>query len=195
MGDRNLFLIFLGGLFVFILVLCLLAVISLGRKHKKEAFVSDFSCVQIENHRIQGDSLEPLISSGSQVKLLRNYYQCNPFQRGDLVVLKFKSKKELFIKKLMGLPGDRVEFENDYLKLNGKILKNSASQPYKFSEQSKKILKIPLKNGRIPPDKYLVLSDQTSKLSFDSRKFGYLEKDHFIGKVLTLAEFEKLKKK
>jgi signal peptidase I len=130
----------------------------------------------VKLNKIKGTSLEPLILSGTQVKLLKGYYQCNPFQRGDLIVFKLKTRDELFIKKLIGLPGDKIEFENDYLKLNGKILRNSANQPYKFSEQSKRILKIPLKQGKIPSGKYLVLSDKTSASSFDSRQFGYLEK-------------------
>ena len=103
-------------------------------------------------------------------------------------MFKFKTRKELFVKKLVGMPGDVIEFNGNYLKLNNKILKNSKGEPYIFSERSKRILSIPLKNGKIPENMYLVLGEE-AKSSFDSREFGYLSKEHILGKVvLSLPE-------
>lgn len=143
----------------------------------------NLSCIEVEKHRVKGNSLEPLISSGTEVYVLRNYYECNPFRRGDIVVFKFKTRKELFVKKLVGMPGDVIEFEGNYLKLNNKILTNSKGEAYIFSERSKRILTAPLKNGKIPENMYLVLGEE-AKNSFDSREFGYLSKEHILGKVV-----------
>ena len=100
-----------------------------------------------------------------------------------MVIFRFKTRKELFVKKLVGLPGDRIEFEGNYLRLNGRILKNSEGEPYLFSERSKRILKAPLEGGRIPEGKFLVLSEKVFPTDFDSRQFGYLEKEHILRKV------------
>ena len=143
----------------------------------------NLSCVEARDFIIRGTSLEPLVKDGAMVKGLLGYYQCNPLKRGDLVIFRFKTRKELFVKKLVGLPGDRIEFEGNYLRLNGRILKNSEGEPYLFSERSKKILKAPLEGERIPEGKFLVLSEKVFPTDFDSRQFGYLEKEHILGKV------------
>ena len=149
----------------------------------------NLSCIEVEKHRVKGNSLEPLVPSGAEVYVLRNYYSCNPLKRGDIVVFKFKTRKELFVKKLVGMPGDVIEFEGNHLRLNNKILKNSRGEPYIFSERSKRILSIPLKNGKIPENMYLVLGEET-KNSFDSREFGYLSKEHILGKVVLIMSRE-----
>ena len=171
--NANLFppLVFTGLLFVF------LGFFAVQPK------AMNFSCVETRDFTIRGTSLDPLIKDGSMVKGLLGYYQCNPLKRGDLVIFRFKTRKELFVKKLVGLPGDRIEFYGSYLRLNGKILKNSEGKPYLLSERSKRILKAPLEGGRIPEGKFLVLSEKAFPTDFDSRQFGYLEKEHILGKV------------
>jgi signal peptidase I len=144
----------------------------------------NFSCVKIEGHNISGHSMYPLLIDGEGVKGLSGYYDCNPILRNQIAILKFKSREETFVKKIVGIPGDELAFENDQLKLNGKILENSVNEPYLFSQASQKIITIPLQNGRIPEGRYLILGEEKSASAFDSRQFGFAEKEHLIGRVI-----------
>ncbi|MCX8191162.1 MAG: signal peptidase I, partial [Candidatus Aenigmarchaeota archaeon] len=130
-----------------------------NNKTNSEIETVNYSCVRTEKHRIVGKSLEPVIFSGQEVILLRGYYDCNPVKRGDIVIFSFKTTTNIYVKKVLGLPGDKIEFENNYLKVNGVILKNSMNQTYFFTERSKEILTKPLEDGRIPNDKLLVLGE------------------------------------
>jgi signal peptidase I len=145
----------------------------------------DASCIKAENHNISGRSLEPLLTDGQEVKGLVGYYECNPAERGQIAILEFKNKEESFVKKIAGLPGDSVEFtEDDRIKLNGGILENSAGEPYLFSGASQNLITIPLNDAKIPEGKYLMLSEETLSSSFDSRQFGFVEKEHLKGRVI-----------
>jgi len=155
---------------------------KISQRHSGRGSI-DFSCVNIEKHRIKGVSLSPLLEHGQEVEALMGYYDCNPLKRGEIIILKFKTRKEIFVKKLVAFPGDKLEFQENNALLNGKILKNSENKPYVFSKRSKKILSIPLNDGFIPEGRFLVLSETTSPSAFDSRRFGFVEKNHIIGKV------------
>ncbi len=155
----------------------------------------DMSCVTVEKHRIRGSSLEPVFRDGQIVVLLRGYYVCNSPKRGDVVAIKFRTRNEIFVKKLVGLPGDYVRFEGDHLILDGDVLKNSLNEPYLFSDRAIKILSIPLEGGKIPSNNFMVLGEEVSEeKSFDSRSFGYITKEQMIGRVLSLKEWEELSK-
>ncbi len=155
----------------------------------------NMSCVTAEEHRVRGTSLQPVLMNGQEVVLLRGYYDCNPVRRGDIVAIKFKTRTEIFVKRIVGLPGDEVRFEGVHLFLNGNLLRNSNNQPYVFSERAKKILSIPLQNGKIPANSFLVLGEEVNEEdSFDSRFFGYISRGHIVGKVLTFEEWREMKK-
>jgi len=143
----------------------------------------DDSCVKLEEHNISGVSMAPLLKDGERVKGLTGYYNCNEIKRGEIAILKFLSREETFVKKIAGVPGDELVFADNQLKLNGEILTNSVSEPYLFSEVSQRIISIPLKAGIIPEGKYFILAEEITASAFDSRQFGFVEKEHLIGRV------------
>ena len=143
------------------------------------------SCVNLEKHNIVGESMEPLLSDGQKVKGLVGYYDCNPIERGQIVILEFKTREETFVKRIVGLPGDELEFtEDNQAKLNGEILKNSSGESHLFSESSQRIITIPLKDGKIPEGRYFVLSEEKGPSVFDSRQYGFVQKEHLKGRVI-----------
>jgi signal peptidase I len=82
------------------------------------------------------------------------------------------------------LPGDEIKFEDTKLNLNGVVLKNFQGEEYLFSAASQKIISIPLKEGKIPENRYLILGEEKSASAFDSRQFGFAEKEHLTGRVI-----------
>jgi signal peptidase I len=81
------------------------------------------------------------------------------------------------------MPNDTLEFEEGYMKINGEYVLNSEWSKYKLNSSQQKILSIPLVDNQIPRNGYLVLGDNVSNGTFDSRQFGYINKDQIIGKV------------
>ena len=145
----------------------------------------DTSCIKIEEHKITGHSMEPLLKAETQVRGLEGYYDCNPIEKGQIAIIKFLTREETFVKKIVGIPGDKLEFTaENQIKLNDEILKNSAGEPYLFSEASQRIIAIPLKDGEISEGRYFVLSEEIGPSAFDSRQYGFVQKEHLKGRVV-----------
>lgn len=58
---------------------------------------------------------------------------------------------------------------------------NSAGEGYGFTSGELAMLKLYIRDGHIPPDSYLLFGDNVRN-SVDSRKFGAVSLDDFIGK-------------
>mgnify|MGYP003804999757 FL=1 len=142
-------------------------------------------CYQVILKTIRGSSMEPLLKDGEKVKFLMDYYNCHPLSRNEIIVISFKTQpNKLYIKKLAGLPKDKVEIKNNYLFINGQLVRNSENKPYLVQGKGETLLLKPLINQRISDGYYLVLSEDPNSTAFDSRYFGYLEKTHILGKVI-----------
>jgi len=121
------------------------------------------------------------------------YKFSNP-DRGDIVV--FSPTKELqkeqyqdaFIKRIIALPGDKVELRNGKVYINNKPLQEANYLPSVqrtvidvcTSGQQPPFLAKP---QTIPPDSYLVLGDNRNS-SYDSRCWGVVPRDNIIGRAV-----------
>src|SRR5699024_585294 len=108
--------------------------------------------------------------------------------RFDIVVFKATKEKD-YIKRVIGLPGDRIEYKNDQLYINGKQYK----EPYLDKEkkgisvglltQDFNIKTLPATHSEVvPKGHYFVLGDNRRN-SEDSRIIGFVSKDAIIGKA------------
>jgi signal peptidase I len=51
------------------------------------------------------------------------FFSKNQLSRGDVVVFHFSNQKQIqYVKRIIGLPGDSIEFQGDFLKINGQLL-------------------------------------------------------------------------
>jgi len=143
------------------------------------------SCVtKTETRLVRGGSMAGLIDDGKKVKILYGYYDCNPVERGNVILYNYPGNPNPIIKSVRGLPGDTFSVENNII-LNGQPLTNDNGQPYKLDEQEGKLLELYEKDyhGRIPPDTYLILGNITYG-SLDSTKFGLVGGKDVLGKVV-----------
>ncbi|HEY5560438.1 MAG TPA: signal peptidase I [Clostridiaceae bacterium] len=119
-------------------------------------------------------SMYPTIKAGDQIIVTR-IYNLDNLKRGDLIVFYSKELKDSLIKRLVGLPGDKVEVtETGEVIINGVIHK----EPYVVnSEAYMKSFQVPLKH-------YLFFGDNRSN-SNDSRKWKdpYIEGTDIKGKA------------
>jgi signal peptidase I len=58
-----------------------------------------------------------------------------PPKRGDIIVFKLKKPDMIFIKRLIGLPGDKIQFINGELFLNQQKVAKNGDAPYQFVER------------------------------------------------------------
>lgn len=176
-SKRKLIIMFLA-----IVVIALFIYFAFLKKDAKEEIANN-DCFITKQRTIDGTSMSPLLQNGETVITYENFYNCNEIQKGDIIIFNFKTREGDFIKKIVGMPNEKLEFEEGYIKINGEFFLNSEGSKYKLNSSQEKILSIPLTNNQIPRNGYLVLGDNTSSSTFDSRQFGYINKDQIIGKV------------
>ncbi len=103
-------------------------------------------------------------------------------QRGDVIVfIPPHDRKKAYIKRLIGLPGERILIKDGNIYVNGKLvtLPSIASHYYynqgDYGKEGKEIV--------IPEGKYFVLGDN-SLCSLDSRFWGFVDEKDVIGKAI-----------
>ncbi len=105
-------------------------------------------------------------------------------KRGDIVVfIAPPDPQKSYVKRLIGLPGDKVRIANGNIYLNGEPVSDpriSKRFYYNFGEygQEKKELVV-------PADSFFVLGDNSAS-SRDSRYWGFVPKKNIIGKALCI---------
>jgi signal peptidase I len=121
-------------------------------------------------------------------------YKFSTPQRGDIVVfspteeLQKEQFQDAFIKRVIGLPGDRVELKDGKVYLN-----NSPLSEDKYLSSTKNTLIDVCTIGKqppylsqavtIPPNSYLVLGDNRDN-SYDSRCWGVVPREKIIGRAV-----------
>lgn len=123
------------------------------------------------------ESMEPAIKAQSLCFGLRTAYWFDRPERGDLVVFRHKESGVLMVKRLIGLPGDRIELKGQKLLLNGK----EYPEPYvkEAAEYRDAVFEV-------PEGHFLFLGDNRNA-SCDARywKNPYIPADDLIAKTLT----------
>ncbi|MDD5032321.1 MAG: signal peptidase I [Patescibacteria group bacterium] len=133
---------------------------------------------------IQGDSMAPMLLERENVILLENYYKCGyQVERDNVVAYDYGGRENPLIKVVKATGADKVEIFNGRLKINDEIMGNSLGQEYIFSEAETKMLGLYIKDGRLPENSYLIFGDNI-KDSLDSRRFGAVSANDFLGKFL-----------
>ena len=142
-------------------------------------FVRFFLLVPLQ---IQGDSMEPTLHNKEEV-LVRHF---GTIKRFDIVVIKMPSG-ETYIKRIIGLPGEKIAYKNDKLYVNGKYIPEKFLTPLKLDAKqtytSDFTLKDLLNTTKVAKDQYFVLGDNR-RISKDSRTFGTVRSQRIEGQAL-----------
>ncbi|MCW3778441.1 signal peptidase I [Levilactobacillus namurensis] len=142
--------------------------------------------------RVDGPSMEPNLDNAEKVVALK------PAKIKHLSVIVFDAYGEdpsakthtNYVKRVIGLPGDKVASKNGYLYVNNKKIKQSfISETERTSGTGNWTLaSLGKQNGWgkhvtvVPKGKYFVLGDHRS-VSNDSRYWGFVDKDKVVGVV------------
>lgn len=142
---------------------------------------------------VRGDSMLPNLKDKEMLILSKISYRLSSIKRFDVVVLdesKIDSDDKLIIKRVIGLPGDYIEYKDDVLYINGKEVKENYDRDVTEDFKLESICSC----SKIPEDKYLVLGDNRG-ISKDSRYIGLIDKKYIKGKaVFRLFPLNKMSK-
>ena len=119
--------------------------------------------------RVDGDSMNPTLKNG-QILILNKMDK--EFDRMDIVVFDYKGER--LIKRVIGLPGEKVEIKDNKLYINGEEV-NDYSDNVKTKDYK---LNVTILEGY-----YFVLGDNRSN-SADSRIIGLISNEEIKGSVL-----------
>ena len=133
--------------------------------------------VIIVNARVPTESMEPTILAGDRVIGFRLSYLFSEPQRGDIVIFRYPDdEKQYYVKRVVGLPGERVEVRNGHVYINGanEPLEGLAGGTETFGSFGP---------YDVPEDHYFVMGDNRNS-SWDSRfwKNTYVPKENIVGK-------------
>jgi signal peptidase I len=126
--------------------------------------------------QVSGPSMSPHVSSGEFVMINTLAYRFHTPSRGDIVTFRHDddTTPELYIKRVIGIPGDRIRIDRGVVYVNGTRL----NEPYvQFSDERSEA------EITVPADDVYVLGDNRA-VSEDSRAFGPVPESALTGKAV-----------
>lgn len=131
----------------------------------------------IVNAKVPSSSMESTIMTGDRIIGFRLSYAFSDPARGDIVIFKYPDDESvLFIKRVIGMPGDTVEVKGGNVYVNGMIL----DEPYLTVRTEGEFGPY-----EVPADHYFMMGDNRNN-SADSRYWAntYLAKDKIVGRAI-----------
>ena len=127
--------------------------------------------------QVVGPSMSSTLESQDIVLLSRSHYRLFDMKRFDVIAFEYADTKYL-TKRVIGLPGDKVEYKNNTLYVNDEIVE----EDFLDGHQTENFSLVSMGYETIPEGKYLVLGDNREN-SLDSRSFGLIDEEDILGKV------------
>ena len=140
---------------------------------------------------VVGNSMESTLSDGSVVLVNRFVYNIKEPKAGDVIVFlpNGNEKSHYYIKRVIGVPGDKVQIKNGLLYVNGELYDVEDTETIKNAGLAEDEI-------TVGEDEYFVLGDNRNS-SEDSRyaNIGNIKKEYIQGKAWFVARpFNKMGK-
>ena len=132
---------------------------------------------------VDGDSMMPTLEDGDRMIVNK----MGELDRFDIVVFHAPEGKD-YIKRVIGVPGDHVEYKDDQLYINGEAMDEPYLDSYKADIQDGNLTgdfrleDIDPAYDTVPEGYYFVMGDNR-RFSKDSRHIGIVPEEEFVGKT------------
>lgn len=125
---------------------------------------------------VDGPSMLPNYREHSINLVNRLAYLNREPQRGDVVAIRFSGTSIMLMKRVVGLPGETVEFVNGKLVINGRpvdepYVKNDCTWDFRPS------------HWQLDDDEYYVVGDNRA-MHYEDHKQGSAKRERIVGKVM-----------
>ena len=125
---------------------------------------------------IPSGSMEPTLMVDDRILVAKFVYRLGPERRGDVIVFRYPLNPQRdFVKRVMGLPGERVRLKEGVVYVGDRAL---SEKGYTIKPDFGNYGPV-----SVPANHYFVLGDNRNN-SEDSRFFGYVPKANIIGKAV-----------
>jgi signal peptidase I len=125
--------------------------------------------------RGQGLSMAPTLADGQLVLVNRLAYWFGGPQRGDVIAISLAGRRVVYIKRVIGLPGDSVRIEHGRVIVNGRPL----DEPYVQRRRPWDVDDVQLAAGE-----FLVIGDNRG-MSVRDHDFGKARRERVLGRVIS----------
>lgn len=137
-------------------------------------------------YKVEGVSMQPTYEEGRLLSINKLGLYFHSLKRFDIVVFHLQDNDEIYVKRVIGLPGDEIQYKDDQLYVNGKAI-SEPFLPEKTGAQGTKqtgnfTLEEITNKTKIPKGFIFVIGDNRIQ-SRDSRHFGLVKIDDVIGTV------------
>lgn len=143
-------------------------------------FAFGFRTFVAEGRYVASGSMVPTLEINDRVMADKVSYRFHNPQRGDIVLfsptdkLQQENFHDTFIKRVIGLPGEKIEIKGGRVFINGKLIQENYVVNASHEDWG------PL---TVPDNSYLVLGDSRSN-SYDGRYWGFVPRDRIVGKAV-----------
>lgn len=124
----------------------------------------------VQPFSVNGDAMNPIYKNNDY--LLVNMFN-HEFNRGDVIVFETSNRGEYFIKRIIGVPGEKIEIKEGKVFINDSVFNDI----YYSGITDRNVL------INLNQNQYFVLGDNRER-SRDSRDFGAIDKKSIMGKIL-----------
>jgi signal peptidase I len=130
---------------------------------------------------VEGASMEPTLHNHEKI-FVNKISTISGFERGQIIII--EGKEDHYVKRIIGLPGDKIQMRNDQLYINDKVVKESyLSYNREVAEQMGINLTDDFETITVPENQYFVMGDNRL-VSMDSRNgLGLIERERIVGKL------------
>jgi signal peptidase I len=128
---------------------------------------------------VHGESMESTLKHGDNLIVEKMYYHFHEPNRFDIIVFPFQyNKKQKYIKRIIGLPGETIRIEENTIYINDEVLKED------FGNEPMNSPGIAQETITLGSDEYFVLGDNRNN-STDSRtpEVGLIKRKTIIGRA------------
>jgi signal peptidase I len=127
--------------------------------------------------KVEGVSMMPGLEDQERIFVNKFVYHWEPIQRGDIVVFRYpRDTSKSYIKRVIGVAGDRIRIENGQVYVNGEALdEDYVPSDYADARSYDEVI--------VPEHTYFVLGDHRT-MSSDSREFGPVNERYIYGKAV-----------
>lgn len=139
-----------------------------------------FAEMAIPRSNIEGPSMLPNFHAGEYLIISRVHYLIDEPVRGDVAVFQAPRRdpsEPRLIKRVIGIPGDVVEFRNEELYVNGE------HQPEPYFVNRPCISRCHDQRWELGEDEYFMMGDNRNDSS-DSRNFGTIDRASIVGRAI-----------
>lgn len=143
-------------------------------------FAFGFHTLVAESRYVASGSMLPTLEVNDRLLIDKLSYRWSNPERGDIIVftptekLKQKNIRDTLIKRVIGVPGEKVEIKRGRVYINDRLL------PERYIVENQSYYWGPV---TVPANSYLVMGDNRD-FSYDGRYWGFVPRENIIGRAI-----------